>query len=85
VKEFLKKEGEELGIKVVLLPPYSPELNPDEQVWNQAKREIGSQSLNTKKNLREAVERALQAIQTSVKMVQSFFLLRDTKYACAAN
>ena len=84
VKAFLKKEGEELEIRLILLPPYSPELNPDEQVWNQAKREIGSQSLNTKKNLREAVERALQGIKASLKMVQSFFRLPDTKYACAA-
>ena len=58
VKEFLKKEGDALGIRLILLPPDSPELNPDEQVWNQAKREIGKQSLNTKKNLREAVDQA---------------------------
>ena len=85
VKEFLKKEGDVLGIRLILLPPYSPELNPNEQVWNQAKREIGKQSLNTTKNLREAVDQTLQAIQSSVKMIQSFFRLPDTKDACAAN
>jgi transposase len=82
VKEFLKSEGGKLGIRVILLPPYSPELNPDEQVWNQAKRRIGKMSINTKKTLREAVERTLSAIQNSISLVQSFFKLPDTKYAC---
>lgn len=81
VKEFLKKEGVDLGIKVILLPPYSPELNPDEQVWNQAKRRIGKMSINTKKALGEVVERTLRAIQNSMSLVQSFFKLPDTRYA----
>lgn len=84
VKEFLKGEGLNLGIKVILLPPYSPELNPDEQVWNQAKRRIGKMSINTKKALGEVVERTLSAIQNSISLVQSFFRLPDTKYASAS-
>jgi transposase len=83
VKEFLKGEGANLGIKVILLPPYSPELNPDEQVWNQAKRRIGKMSINTKKALGEVVERTLRVIQNSVSLVQSFFRLPTTQYACA--
>jgi transposase len=83
VKEFLKGEGANLGIKVILLPPYSPELNPDEQVWNQAKRRIGKMSINTKKALGEVVERTLRVIQNSVSLVKSFFRLPTTQYACA--
>lgn len=82
VKEFLKTEGANLGIKLILLPPYSPELNPDEQVWNQAKRRIGKMSINTKKALGDVVERTLTAIQNSVNLVKSFFRLPTTKYAC---
>jgi len=82
VKEFLKTEGANLGIKLILLPPYSPELNPDEQVWNQAKRRIGKMSINTKKALGDVVERTLSAIQSSVNLVKSFFRLPTTKYAC---
>ncbi len=82
VKEFLTEEGANLGIKLILLPPYSPELNPDEQVWNQAKRRIGKMSINTKKALGEVVEKTLSAIQNSVSLVQSFFRLPTTKYAC---
>lgn len=81
VKEFLKTEGAQRGIRLILLPPYSPELNPDEQVWNQAKNRIGKMSITSKKALREGVEKTLIAIQQSIKLVQSFFRLPETKYA----
>ncbi len=81
VKEFLKGEGSCLGIKLILLPPYSPELNPDEQVWNHAKRRIGRMSINTKKAMGDVVRKTLISIQSSISVVQSFFRLADTKYA----
>lgn len=81
VMEFLMGEGVNLGIKLVLLPPYSPELNPDEQVWNHAKRRIGRMSINTKKAIGEVVGQTLSAIQSSISLVQSFFRLPDTRYA----
>ncbi len=82
VKEFIKGEGSLLKIKLVLLPPYSPELNPDEQVWNQAKRQLGKMSLNSKRELKDAVTKVLTAIQASVSLIKSFFRLPDTLYAC---
>jgi len=85
VKEFLKDEGANLGIKLILLPPYSPELNPDEQVWNQAKRRIGKMSINTKKAIAEVAHKTLSGIQSSINLVQSFFRLPDTKYASEFN
>ena len=43
VQAFLKeKQGE---IMMAFLPAYSPELNPDEQVWNHAKAEVGKKSI----------------------------------------
>jgi transposase len=81
VKKFLKTEGTRLDIRLVLLPPYSPELNPDEQVWNRAKAEVGRMSLNSKAKLRESVQRVMEAIKSSVSIVKSFFQLPDTKYA----
>jgi transposase len=84
VKTFLKTEAEGLGIRVAYLPPYSPELNPDEQVWNQAKREIGKRVVKTKSELRKVVNRALQRIKDSVSLVRSFFRLPGTRYAAGA-
>ena len=85
MKEFLKDEGANLGIKLILLPPYSPELNPYEQVCNQAKRRIGKMSINTKKAMGEVVRKTLNDIQSSISLVQSFFQLPDTKYAAEFN
>lgn len=81
VGEFLKAEGEALEIRLVLLPPYSPELNPDEQVWNQAKRRLGRMSLNSKRDLSEAVRKVLLGIRNCIDLVKSFFQLPDTSYA----
>ena len=82
VINFVEEEGSLLKIKLVLLPPYSPELNPDEQVWNQAKKRLGQISLNSKKDLKDAVTTVLTAIQKSIDLVKSFFRLPDTLYAC---
>jgi transposase len=81
VRTFLKEEGEQRGIRLGYLPPYSPELNPDEQVWNQAKNTLGNQCIATRKELREAVERTLQGIRDSVELIRSFFRLDFTRYA----
>jgi len=83
VKEFLKGDGNTLQIQLVLLPPYSPELNPDEQVWNHAKRNLGRMSIKSKGELRDAVRRVLETISRSIELVKSFFQMPDTKYACA--
>lgn len=81
VKAFMKAEAEDLEIKLILLPPYSPELNPDEQVWNQAKKSLGRMSLNTKRELKEAVHKVLAKIQNTAALIMSFFQLPSTKYA----
>lgn len=37
VREYLKGQG---WLEIMYFPAYSPELNPEELVWNEAKREI---------------------------------------------
>jgi transposase len=81
VNDFIKEDGEKLGIKLVLLPPYSPELNPDEQVWNQAKNILGRMGTTTKKELLNNVNKVLRKIKSSVALIKSFFRLPDTMYA----
>lgn len=79
VQEFL--EDNEGSIMMAFLPPYTPELNPDEQVWNYAKREMGKKSIRTKDEMEQAVYSIMQSIQEKVDLVKSFFQLPDTKYA----
>ena len=40
VKEAVKEAIEEVGCKVVFLPPYSPDFNPIEKFWANLKRWI---------------------------------------------
>ena len=71
-------------IRIYFLPPYSPELNPDEQVWNDLKdKKIGRKAIKTKSDLKRALYSVLRKLQRQAQKVRSFFALPDTKYAAA--
>jgi len=68
--------------RLFFLPPYSPELNPDEGVWNDLKNNaIGRQSIRTPEHLHGAVISHLRFIQKSPERVYSYFNNETTKYA----
>jgi len=48
--KLVREKAKQLGIYLVYLPPYSPDLNPIEYIWKSIKREI---SLVLVKNLKE--------------------------------
>jgi len=69
-------------LKLFYLPPYSPELNPDEQVWNHVKNHrIGRKSILNRDQLIETASAALHSIQKTSGLILSFFKLKDTAYA----
>jgi transposase len=69
-------------IRLFFLPAYAPELNPDEQVWNEVKyRRVGRRSPATKHHLRSLLLSSLHALQKLPRLLQSFFQLPDTRYA----
>ncbi len=72
------------GIRVELLPAYSPELNPDEQVWNHLKARLGKLFIESKEGLKRMAKATLLSIQRNTKLVLSFFQLKDTQYAANA-
>ena len=80
VQAFLKeKQGD---IMMAFLPPYTPELNPDEQVWNHAKAEVGKKcAIRNKEDMERVILSAMKTIQDKKDLVRSFFKLSDTKYA----
>jgi transposase len=79
VQEFLKMQCGE--IMMAFLPAYSPELNPDEQVWNHAKAEVGKRPIQSKDEMEKTILSAMLAIQNKIDLVKSFFQLPDTLYA----
>jgi transposase len=69
-------------LRLFFLPPYSPELNPDEWVWNHLKNNgIGRQIIHTKAQMKRAVISHMRSIQKSVNLICSFFQAETTRYA----
>ena len=69
-------------IRMFFFPAHSPELNPDEQVWNELKhRQLGKQPIKNKTDLKKRIRSILRSLQRKAKKIQSFFQLPDTKYA----
>ena len=67
---------------LAFLPAYSPELNPDEQVWIHAKTDIGKLTKKSKDDMEKKVLSAkLLTTQNKVDLVKSFFQLPDMPYA----
>jgi transposase len=69
-------------LRLFFLPPYSPELNPDEWVWNHLKNHgIGRQAVTTKPQMKRAVISHMRKLQKSPQLVCSFFKAETTRYA----
>ena len=68
-------------LKLFFLPPYSPELNPDESVWGYIKyHHVGKKVINSKEHLRDIVLRQLRRLQKLPKLLKSFFGHPDLAY-----
>jgi len=80
VKQFIESLKDTL--QVFFLPPYSPELNPDESVWNELKNNgIGRMSIAGPDDMKGKVVSYLKRIQRTPELIQSFFQAPETRYA----
>lgn len=69
-------------LRLFFLPAYSPELNPDEQVWNDVKNNaVGRSRLEDPVDLHRTVVGRLRFLQKSPERVRSFFQIPETRYA----
>ena len=68
-------------LRLFFLPPYSPELNPDESVWGYIKyHHVGKKIINSKEQLRSTVYRQLRRLQKLPRLLKSFFGHPDLAY-----
>lgn len=82
VARFIETESMKKRVRLFFLPPYSPELNPDERVWNDLKNNsIGRQVMTTPAQMHRAVISHLRCIQKSPKRVRGYFNNEATTYA----
>jgi transposase len=68
-------------LELHFLPPYAPDLNPDEFVWNHMKNNgVSKKPLKKNESLRERVEKDLVALHNNQALVASFFLAKSVAY-----
>jgi transposase len=80
VRQFVRAHRTQL--RMFFFPPHAPELNPDEQVWNEIKhRQLGKQPIKNKPDLKKRLYSALKSLQQKADKIRSFFQLPDTEYA----
>lgn len=79
IKEFVAAQDGML--KLFYLPPYSPQLNPDEQVWAHVKRQVSRQLVQSKDEMKRLAIGALRRIQKLPELVKSFFRQPECQYA----
>ena len=69
-------------LELHFLPPYAPDLNPDEFVWNYMKNTgVSKKPLKKNESLRGRVEADLRSISQNKKLVASFFMAASVAYA----
>jgi len=69
-------------LELHFLPPYAPDLNPDEFVWSHMKSNgVSKKPLKKNESLRERVEHDITHLQQNRKLVRSFFCAESVAYA----
>jgi transposase len=72
VEQYAKDN--KLWLSLHRLPGYSPELNPDEEVWNHVKtNQLNARPMSGKKQLQTVVMGSLRSLQKRPKQVKEFF------------
>jgi len=82
VRKYVETVSDQL--RLFSLPPYSPELSPDELVWNDMKNNgIGRirMPITIKSEMKRSILSHLRSLQKLPQRIQSFFLAPTTAYA----
>jgi transposase len=79
VKKFI--ESTKGKLRLFYLPPYSPELNPDELVWNNVKGKVGRSSVKGPDDLEMKVRGHLWSLQRSPEKICAFFQEPNVRHA----
>ena len=69
-------------VRLIYLPAYSPEYNPDEHVWEEIKdKKLRRQPIKNKRDLKKRLHSTLKSLQHHSERVISFFHFPETQYA----
>ena len=68
-------------LELHFLPPYAPDLNPDEFVWSYMKNNgVSKKPLKKNESLQSRIDQDLNGIKGNRKLVQSFFQAKSVAY-----
>lgn len=82
VKDYAASTGGQLHL--FFLPPYSPELNPDEWVWKNVKHDrVGRTSITSADELKHHALAALHRLQQLPHLIRGFFADPNLRYIAA--
>jgi len=70
-------QQQQRGLHIEYFPSYAPELNPDEGVWAQAKRELANSCPRDVEELMEDVVSSIDSIRSSPKKLRGCILQSD--------
>ena len=80
VKDYVRSLKGRLELH--FLPPYAPDLNPDEFVWSYMKSNgVSKKPLKQNESLQKRIEEDLNKIGDNHKLVRSFFCAESVFYA----
>ncbi|MBD2699471.1 transposase, partial [Spirosoma sp. BT702] len=78
VKAFLKERPGRVHLE--RLPPYSPELNPTELVWNHIKQRLKNQVYLSLADLTSAVLAQVSLLERDRRLIQVFFHKKEVAF-----
>lgn len=67
-------------LELFFLPPYSPQLNPDETVWAHVKRNVSRKLVESFDDMKQLAIGALRSLQKQPGKIRSFFSHPESRY-----
>jgi transposase len=68
-----REKAEELGISLMFLPPYSPDLNPIEQLWRCLKRELSTAIFRSRDEFLTVIMASFKRLSTRTSFAINWF------------
>lgn len=83
--QLTREKAEELGVLLTYLPPYSPDLNPIEQVWRCLKREMSTAFFRSRDEFLAIITKSYNKLSTKLSFAKNWiqkFLPQQSNQLC---
>lgn len=70
--KLVAEAAELLNIKLIFIPPYSPDLNPIEFIWKSVKRIVSTTSMNSEEDLKDRIKEGFLELSANQSFAKSW-------------